>query len=101
MIDSAVRAFLLAISAMITSAEPAADAGGGVVRIKGANVCILAQAEPLAALQFPEPHPAPDDMPPSASPTADRAWLVRTAVTSQGLKVTRLGAGFVDVRIFQ
>ena len=101
MIDAAVRAFLLALSSMIATAEPAAEQGGGGVRMKSANVCIQAIQAPAAVLQSPEPHPVGADVPPSASPTNVRAWLIRTAATSEGVKVLNMGNDFVDVRIFQ
>lgn len=101
MIDAAVRTFLLAISTMITAIEPAADqGGGGIVRAKSANVCVQAVAAPVGVLSSPEPVPVGAAIPPSASPTNDRAWLIRAAATSQGVKLLDSDADSVDVRIF-
>ena len=99
MLDSAVRAFLLALELMLTSMEPSAEAGGGGVRLKNANVCVDAMATPEGAMVTPEPHPNP--VPPSGNATNDRRWLIRAAVTANGVKVLGLNAGHVDVRIFR
>jgi hypothetical protein len=99
MLDSAVRALLLAISATLAAAEPAAEEGGGAIRLRGAAACIDAHTEQTTAPQSPEPLPAAGI--PSRSPTADRSWLIRAAVTSQGVEVVEVAPGFVVVRVLR